>query len=152
MAGTLQFRLTTNNLGGAATTTQLSDTALNNLYDNVSSDEAASGDTEYRALDIYNSGDATATSVSCFCTGTPSTGTDILFALETSPTNSITSITTESDAPSISGSFTAYTSESKLNLPDIEVDSYIRLWIARTVAASTSNSASDGTTLSVEYA
>lgn len=152
MAATLQLRLTTSNLGGAATATQLSATSLNNLWDNVTPDEASAGDNEYRALDVYNAGDASASSVSAYCTATPSAGTDILMALESSPTNSTTSVADESTAPSISGSFTSYTSSSKLTLPDIAAGAYVRLWLKRTVTAGTSNLAGDGTTLSVEYA
>lgn len=152
MAATIQFRLTTNNLGGAATSTQLSSTAMNNLFDNVTPDEATAGDNEYRALDLYNAGDATAAAVTCYCNGTTSAGTDILFAIEASPTSSTTAIATESTAPTISGSFTAYTSASKLTLPDIAAGAYVRLWIKRTVSASTGNLATDTTTLSVEYA
>lgn len=152
MAASLQLRLTTNNLGGAATSTQLSATALNNLWDNVTPDEASAGDNEYRAIDIYNAGDAAATSVAFYCNGTPSAGTDILAAIESSPTNSTTAIANESTAPSVSGSFTAYTSASKLTLPGIAAGAYVRLWLKRTVGASTANLSGDGTTLSVEYA
>lgn len=152
MAASIQFRLTTNNLGGAATSTQLSGTVMNNLFDNVTPDEASAGDAEYRALDIYNAGDATAEAVAIYCNGTTSAGTDLLFALEASPTGSTTSIADESTAPTISGSFTAYTSASKLTLPNIAASAYVRLWLKRTVTAGTGNLATDTTTLSVEYA
>lgn len=152
MAASIQYRLTTNNLGGAATSTQLSGTAMNNLFDNVTPDEATVGDAEYRAIDLYNAGDAAAVAVACYCNGTTSPGTDLLFAIEASPLASTTAIANESAAPTISGSFTAYTSASKLTLPDIPAGSYCRLWLKRTVAAATGNLATDTTTLSVEYA
>jgi len=152
MAATLQFRLTTNGLGGAATTNQLSATALNNLFDNVSPDEASAGDAECRALDVFNAGDATAAAVAVYCNGTTSPGTDILFGLEASPLNSTTAIADESTASAIDGSFAAYTSASKLPLPDIPAGSYARLWIKRTVAAGTGNLSLDETTLGIEYA
>lgn len=152
MAASIQYRLTTNNLGGASTATQLSGTAMNNLFDNVTPDEASAGDSEYRALDLFNAGDATAEAVACYCNGTTSTGTDLLFAIEASPVASTTAIADESTAPTVSGSFTGYTSASKLALPNIPAGSYCRLWLKRTVAASTGNLATDTTTLSVEYA
>ena len=43
MAATLILRETTSGLGGAATGTEVSATAMNNIYDNVSFSEAASG-------------------------------------------------------------------------------------------------------------
>jgi len=152
MAATIQYRLTTNNLGGAATTTQISATAMNNLFDNVSPDEATAGDAEYRALDLYNAGDAAATAVTVYCNGTTSTGTDLLFALEASPLASTTAVADESTAPTVSGSFTVYTSASKLSVPDIPAGGYARLWLKRTVTAGTGNLATDTTTLSIEYA
>lgn len=156
MAATLVFRLTTltnsMSLGGDATANALSSTAMNNLFDNVTPDEASAGDAEYRALDVYNSGDASATSVTIYCNGTTSPGTDVLMAIESSPLASTTSIANESTAPTISGSFTAYSSSSKLSLPDIASSSYCRVWIKRTVSPSTANLSTDTTTLSVEYA
>jgi hypothetical protein len=125
---------------------------MNNLFDNVSPDEAVAGDAEYRALDLFNSGDAAATAVTVYCNGTTSPGTDLLFALESSPLASTTAVADESTAPTISGSFTAYTSASKLTVPDIPAGSYARLWIKRTVTAGTGNLATDTTTFSVEYA
>lgn len=53
-------------LGGVMSSEQLSATALNNLFDNVSPGESEDGDTEYRAIDLYNVGDATACSIQIF--------------------------------------------------------------------------------------
>lgn len=152
MTATLQFNKTTSDLGGAATATQVSATALNNIFDNVSPDEATAGDVEYRAIDIKNVGDATAAGVQVYCDGTPNTGTDIQFAIEASPLGSTQAIANESAAPTISGSFTAYTTGSRLSLPDIPAGSYVRLWLKRIVNAACPNMANDGTTITVEYA
>lgn len=152
MAAAIQYRLTTNNLGGAATSTQLSGTALNNLFDDITPDEAVTGDAEYRAIDLYNAGDATAEAVTAYCDGTTSAGTDILFALEASPLNSTTAIVDESTAPTVSGSFTAYTTGSRLTIPNIAAGAYCRLWLKRTVTAGSGNIANDTSNLVVEYA
>lgn len=152
MSATLQFRATTSNLGGAATATQISSTPMNNLFDNVSPDEASAGSVEYRAFDVFNAGDATATVTAIYCNGTPSEKSDVLFALEASPLNSTTSIASETTAPSVSGSFTVYTSASKLSIPDISSGSYCRVWVKRVITAGATNTASDGSTLTVEYA
>ncbi len=74
MAASLQLFLTggagntdpNGSLGGVKSTTQLSSTPLNNLFDNVSPGEASAGDVEYRAIDIYNAGDAAAQSVAAY--------------------------------------------------------------------------------------
>ena len=42
-------------LGGVKSSTEVTDNTLNNLYDQVSGSESASGDTEYRCVYIHNS-------------------------------------------------------------------------------------------------
>jgi|SRR5215510_624103 len=42
-------------LGGAISTTAITDNTLNNLWDNVSGDEGSAGDTEYRCFYVRNS-------------------------------------------------------------------------------------------------
>ena len=74
MPATLVFKLTggaSNSdpnacLGGVGSSVSLSGTRLNNLFDDVLASEADSGDVEYRALDIYNDGDAEATGISFY--------------------------------------------------------------------------------------
>ena len=74
MAATLAFQLSGGasnsdpnaSLGGTHSSVALSGTAMNNLFDDVSSGEASAGDTEYRAIDITNTGDATGTVVKIF--------------------------------------------------------------------------------------
>ncbi|MFW6001923.1 MAG: hypothetical protein ACOCQD_01130 [archaeon] len=74
MAANLEFRLTGGSdnsdpdasLGGAMSSETLEPSGANNLFDNVSPTEAKEGDQEYRAIDIYNTGDATAESVAIY--------------------------------------------------------------------------------------
>ena len=160
MAATLVWRLTGGasnsdpdaSLGGVSSSNALSGTALNNLFDDVSPAESAAGDTEYRALDLYNSGDATAGGVVVFMsTETTSSGTQLDFGLEASPINSSLSVANESTAPA-GVSFAHYTSGSKLSLPDIAASSRCRVWFRRGVGAATPNLNPDQGTFTVEYA
>lgn len=160
MAATLQFNLTggaSNSnpalaLGGTHSSVQLSATALNNLFDNVSPSEASAGDIEYRAIDVTNVGNATATSAAMYMsTDTSSTSTELDFGMVASPINSVESIANESTAPA-TVSFAHYNSGSKLTLPDIAAGSYCRLWVRRTVTAGATNTSSDQGTLAVDYA
>jgi hypothetical protein len=155
MAATLQFHTTTSNLGGAVTGTQLSGTPMNNLFDNVTPAEALSGDVEYRAFDVKNTGDATATVVNFYATETTSTSTTLHFAIESTPANAVNStksIADESTSPTGLGAWTQYTSASKLSLPDIAAAATLRVWVRRTVTAAAPNLANDQTTFTVEYA
>jgi len=68
MAAVLELRLTGGadnddpdaSLGGVASSEEVSGTPLNNLFDDITPAEAEAGCTEYRAISIYNSGDASA--------------------------------------------------------------------------------------------
>ena len=87
----IQFRLTggasnanpNTSLGGTTSSVQLSGTAMNNLFDDVSSAEASSGDTEYRAFSLVQTGATTITQVTFDLSAvTSSTDTDCKFWFE----------------------------------------------------------------------
>ena len=160
MAASLQMHLTGGasnadpalSLGGVSSSVQVSATALNNIFDNVAPAESVAGDVEYRAVDLKNSGDATAQVVAAWMepeTSSPHTVLD--FGIEASPLGSTTSIANESTAPA-GVTFAHYNTGSKLTIPDIPAGSYARLWIRRTVAAGALNAANDQGTINVEYA
>jgi len=169
MAATLKFRLTggasnTNpnaSLGGVMSSTEVSATPMNNLFDNVSPAEAEAGDVEFRAIDIYNSGDATATEVKIYMsTETSSPDTQIDLGYDSAGAHasdwSGPSISNEGDTPADSGggniSFSHYTSLSKLTLPDIPSGQAVRVWLKRIVSTGAGNTADDQGTITVEYA
>ena len=160
MAATLVWKLTGGaanadpnaSLGGTRSSVSLSGTALNNLFDDVSPAESSAGDTEYRALDLYNSGDATAGGVVVFMsTETASSGTSLDFGVDASPINSNLSVVDESTAPA-GVSFSHYTTGSKLSLPDIAASGGCRVWFKRIVGASTGNLNPDQGAFTAEYA
>lgn len=141
-------------LGGVSSANAVSGTAMNNIFDDVSAAEAVSGDTEYRAIDVYNSGDATAVGVNIWMgTETSSTDSAIDLGKVTSPLNNTESIADESTAPVGAGiTFGHYVVGSKLALPDIAAGAYCRIWLKRIVGAAAGNTASDLGTLNWEYA
>ena len=160
MAATINFHLTggaansdpTLSLGGVHSSVQLSGTAMNNLFDDVAAAEATAGDTEYRAIDLTNAGDANATVVKAFMDPeTSSADTQLDFGIEASPIDSTLSIADESTAPA-GVSFAHYTTASKLTVPDIPNGSYARLWVRRVVTAAAGNTSNDTGTIKVEYA
>jgi hypothetical protein len=140
-------------LGGVRSSVEVSATALNNLFDNVSPDEATAGDLEYRAVDLVNTGDATAVSVALsFNPNTSSVDTALAVATEASPIDSTLAIADESTAPAGGLTFTEPTPAAKQSLPDIAAGSGCRLWLRRTVGAAAGNTANDTATLQWEYA
>lgn len=135
-------------LGGVMSSEEVSATAMNNLFDNVEPSEASAGDTEYRAIDIYNDGDAAAEAIDLWIdTQTASPDTSIEVALDATTQ----SIGDEGSAPS-GVSFSAPTSGSPLSVGDIAALSSQRLWIKRIVSASADNHANDLCGLTVRYA
>lgn len=160
MPATINFHLTGGaansdpnlSLGGASSSVQLSATAMNNLFDDVPPAEAAAGDTEYRAIDLTNAGDALATVVKAFMDpDSTSAATRIDLGVEASPIGSTTSIANESAAPA-DVTFAHYTSASKLTVPDIPAGGYARLWVRRVVDAAAGNINNDTGTFKIEYA
>jgi len=144
-------------LGGAATTATVSTTAMNNIFDNVDPTEASTGDTEYRAISIYNSGDATAVSVALYMNPeTTSASTQLNFWIEGIDPVSPLTIVDESDSTDVLAGagavFTHNDAASKLTVLDIPAGSEARLWLQRVVTAGAANLASDTGTINVDYA
>ena len=155
MPATLVFKLTggaSNSdpnacLGGVGSSVSLSGTRLNNLFDDVLASEADSGDVEYRALDIYNDGDAEATGIS-FYISSQSTSEDTSVSVGLDSTTQ--TVATESNAPS-GVTFTEPTQGSPLSVSNIAVGGRQRFWVRRTVSASAENLAEDICSFGVTY-
>jgi len=158
MAADIQLRLTGGaanadpdaSLGGVMSSEQVSAVALNNLFDNVEPAEAVAGDAEYRAIDLYNNGDAAAVSVKIFMkTETASPKTQLDLALDAT-TQTVLDEDTAPSNPALS--FAHHTSANKLAVSDIPAAGAQRVWLKRIVTAGADNLANDLGTLSVEYA
>jgi hypothetical protein len=136
-------------LGGVKSNTT---TASASIFDDVSSTEAASGDTEYRCVYVHNNHSTlTLTSpVIWIQSNTPSVDTTIDIAIGSSATNATEqSIANENTAPN-SVTFSAPSSYAGgLALGDIPAGQHRAVWIRRTVNAGAAV-ASDGFTLRVQ--
>lgn len=167
MAATLEFRIT----GGAANTdvnaslgdvmssAGLSSTALNNIFDDTDPDEAVAGDTEYRMLDIYNSGDAAATSVQFYISANTSSTDSELQAGQDATNNPHTAaaalevLSDESTAPASPViTFGTHDTDNKLSLSDIPAGEAARICLKRVVDANAGNTSEDLATIAVIYA
>jgi hypothetical protein len=167
MVATLVFRLTggasnadpEDSLGGIMSSEGLSATALNNLFEDVTPAERVLGIAkEHRAIDVYNSGDETATSVELYmATITSSLGTALHFGYDADQNDHIASwegeeIDPNTADPTATVSFAARTSGSKLSLPDIPTLKAVRVWVRRIVTADVANTSEDLGNLAVDYA
>ena len=160
MAASLEIRLNGGasntdpdaSLGGTISSQTISGTALNNLFRDVTAAEATSGHTDYRSIDIYNAGDATAEVVTAWIsTITPSTDSVIAFGKDDTATQEIDSAgETAPAAPVVT--FVNHLVGTPLSISNIAAAAHQRLFLRRTISASAGNYANDGITLTVQYA
>ncbi len=131
-------------LGGAESSTD-----AGNIFDNVSSAEAAAGDVEYRCEYLKNEhATLTALDAKVFIQAqTPSGDTSVEIGLGTAAigTGNEQTVANESTAPS-GVTFSAPTSGAPLSIGDIPPGQHKAIWIKRTVNAAAAV-ASDGFTL-----
>jgi len=136
-------------LGGNMSSYQLSSTPLNNLFDNVSYDEASAGDDEYRCLVLFANGNNYSDVSVYMSTETSSPDTQIDMWMEGKTTTPI-EVADESTAPSGS-SFQHYTSSNKLSVGSMANGDKVYIWFKRHVNAGAASTSSDSGVISVEY-
>ena len=177
MSASLQFRLTggssnsnpTLSIGGVMSSTAPNSSPMNNIFDDVLPEESAQsiGYEDYRALDIYNGGDATAEALHIWI-DIPSTSLDshLEIGFDTSTKDGTNPGTTSHtttwngeiiddeedlpDSPAIS--FGTYYSGSELALPDIPASEAIRIWFKRVIESGAENISNDLASIIVQYA
>lgn len=143
-------------LGKYISTTELTDNTLNNLFDDVTGDENAASDIEYRCMFIHNS-HATLTykSVKMYISAEVSGGASVAIGVDTTAASAIGSssaqaltIADESTAP-VGVSFSSPTTKATgVSLGDIAAGYCIAVWIRRT-CANTSAKDNDGATFTI---
>lgn len=122
-------------------------TAINNLFDNVSSAEAVSGDTEYRAVDILNN-HATLTyeNVVVYMTEGGSTASTFSIAYDSAGTQSVADENTAPTGVTFSSPTTIATAIALGNIAPLTTR---RIWIKRIISAAAASFASDSVTLNI---
>jgi len=129
-------------LGNNRSSTEVQDATLNNLFDNVSGDEAKNGDTEYRAIFVKNThASLTWLGVKLWIVSQPdarATKESFEIGIEapaSQPAGAIQSIPNESTAPT-SVSFSAPSSKSAgLSIGDLPAGYKYGIWVKRIVPA-----------------
>lgn len=160
-ASDIQFRLSGGagnsnvnaSLGGAKSSVQVVDATLHNLFDQVSGDESAAGDNEYRCIYVHNA-HATLSlqnAVIWISTNTPSADTTIAIALAGEGLNGTAeTVANESTAP-VGESFTSPANKAAgLSLGTIPAGQHYAIWIRRTVNAGAAAANADLCVLTVE--
>lgn len=140
-------------LGGAKSSVSITSASLNNLFDNVAGDEAASGDVEYRCVYLHNN-HATITWESVVVwidTNTPSSDTTVDIGLGSAAISGTEqTVANESTAPT-GVTFTAPGSKGAgLSVGNLGPGAHKAIWLRRTVSAAASAYNSDSVILRAE--
>lgn len=140
-------------LGGVISTTVITAATLHNLFDQVSGDEAAAGDTEYRCFYVKNTHGSLSlqNAVIWIQTQTPSTDSIVAIALAGEGLNATAeTVANESTAP-VGESFTSPSSKGAgLSLGTIAAGQRYAIWVRRVISASAAAYDADSVVIRVE--
>ena len=140
-------------LGGAISSTAITDASVANLFDNVSGAESSAGDTEYRCFYVLNNhGTLTWQNVVIWIsTETPSTDSVIDIALAGEGVGGTAeTIADESTAP-VGETFSHPTTEGgALSIGNIAAGSYMAIWVRRTITAAAAAYNADNVIMTVK--
>jgi hypothetical protein len=137
-------------LGGARSSTEVSSTALFNLFDRTSSAEALAGDTEYRCYYIRNeSATDTWLDVKVYIqSNTPSADTTYEVGIGTAGKNATEQTIADEETAPTGVTFSAAANEgAALDVGDLAPNDYIAIWLKRIVSATASAVTTDPVTL-----
>lgn len=146
-------------LGKYISTTEITTNVLNNLFDDVTGQENADSDVEYRCIFIHNShGSLTYLDPKVWISAEVAGGASVAIAIDTnfaasaigSASAQATEIATEGTAPSPALTFTSPTTYATgLSLGNLASGFCKAVWIRRT-AANTAPKNNDGCTISIQ--
>lgn len=134
-------------LGGAKSSTQVTDNTDNNLFDDVTGAEHTAGDIEYRAIYVHNAhGSLTLTSAVVWINSdTTGADSDLSIAVGTAAVNGTEqTVANESTAPSgVTWSDAAVSRATGLSLGDLPTGQHKAVWLRRTITAGSTPQAAD---------
>ena len=139
-------------LGGAISTTEITDAALHNLFDQVSGAESTDGDTEYRCFYVKNThGTITYENAKVFIqTNTPASGSTIAIALAGEGLNVTAEVVANESTAPVGEVFTAPATEGAgLVLGNMAPGQVFAIWVRRVISAAAAAYNSDSVILRV---
>lgn len=140
-------------LGGVRSSVEITGAALNNLFDQVSGDESAAGDVEYRCFYILNShGSLTLQNAAIFIqTNTPDPDSSADIGIGTAAINGTEQTVADEDtAPSGVTFSSADGSGNALAIGDIPPGEHRSIWVRWTISAAADALASDDLLIRVQ--
>lgn len=140
-------------LGGAISTTGITDATLSNLFDQVSGDESSAGDTEYRCFYFKNNHGSLAlqNAVVWVDANTPASDTSVEIALAGEGVNGTAeTIANESTAPSGETFSAPATKGAGLSVGNIPAGQHIAVWVKRIINAAAAANNLDNVIIKIE--
>jgi hypothetical protein len=140
-------------IGGAKSTTQLTDNTLHNLFDQISGAERAAGDIEYRCLYVHNAhASLTWESVKTWIgTNTPDTESTIDIGLDPAGVNGTAATPADESTAPAGVTFTAPASfAAGLTIGNVPFSQHQAIWVRRTITASSTPFDNDSVVLQVQ--
>jgi hypothetical protein len=156
-AGNTTVGTAAGSLGDQISTTQITDNTLGNLFDDVSGDENAASDVEYRGYFVHNNhGSLTWTAPVAWLSAEVAGGATAAISVDATAASALASgsfqmktIADESTAPATQTFSAPTTKGTGLALSDLAAGNVKGIWVRRT-AANTAAVTSDGVTIRVE--
>jgi len=144
-------------LGKYISTTEITDATLNNLFDDVSGDENAVSDVEYRCIFVHNAhASLTWQNVVCWISAEVSGGANVAIAIDDVAASAIGSssaqadlVANESTAPTGESFSSPTTKETGLSIGNLAAGYCRAIWIRRSAANSAAKD-NDGVTIRCE--
>jgi hypothetical protein len=140
-------------LGGAKSSTEVTDNSLHNLFDQVSGTESAAGDIEYRCVYVHNGhGSLTAQNTHVYISSNTTSADDTWdIALAGEGLNATAETVANENTAPIGETFSAPTTYAAgLDMTNIPFGQHYALWIRRTVTAGAAAIDSNSVTLKVD--
>ena len=140
-------------IGGAKSSTNVTDATLHNLFDQVSGDESEAGDVEYRCVYVHNANATLAmqNAKAWIQTNTPAPGSSVDIGVGASAVNATeTAIANEGAAPA-GVTFSAAANEgAAIALGNIPAGQHRAIWIRRTISASAAAYTNDSAVIRIK--
>lgn len=144
-------------LGDQISTTAITDATLNNLFDDITGDENAASDVEYRGYFVHNAhATLTWTAPVAWISGEVAGGASAAISVDTTAASAVGAATAqmktiadESTAPATQTFSSPTTKGTGLALSDIPAGNVKGIWVRRT-AANTAAVNNDGVTIRIE--
>lgn len=147
VTGDIEFRLSGGagnsdpnaSIGGAKSSTSITDATTHNLFDVVSSAEASAGDTEYRCYYVHNAHGTLAwqTAKVWIETNTPSGDTDVSIGLDPAGVNGTAATPADESSAPAGVTFSQPANEgASLSIGNIPAGQHQAIWVRRVVSAS----------------